>query len=59
MGAIQILYRSSPLELPGLTLPQRLLFWEAAASHWSAIPALGLAVMPIMCVARAAARAVP
>jgi cellulose synthase (UDP-forming) len=48
MGAVQILYRSNPLRMPGLTLPQSLLFWESAASNWTAIPALIMAIMPVM-----------
>jgi hypothetical protein len=48
MGAMQILYRSNPLCMPGLTRPQALLFWESAASNWTAIPALIMAIMPIM-----------
>jgi cellulose synthase (UDP-forming) len=48
MGALQILYRSNPLHQPGLTWPQRLLFWESAASNWTAVPAIILAMMPIV-----------
>jgi cellulose synthase/poly-beta-1,6-N-acetylglucosamine synthase-like glycosyltransferase len=48
MGALQILYRSNPLRIPGLTTPQALLFWESAASNWTAIPALIMALMPVV-----------
>jgi hypothetical protein len=48
MGAVQILYRSNPLAMPGLTWPQRLLFWESAAGNWSAVPALLLATLPVV-----------
>ncbi len=48
MGAMQILYRSNPLEMPGLTLTQRLLFWESAASNWTSIPAIALMIMPLV-----------
>jgi hypothetical protein len=48
MGALQILYRSNPLRMPGLTRPQRLLFWEAAASNWVALIAIGFSIMPIV-----------
>lgn len=48
MGAMQILYRSNPLTLPGLTWAQRVLFWESAASNWTAIPAIVMSCMPIV-----------
>jgi hypothetical protein len=48
MGAVQILYRSNPLHMPGLTTPQSLLFWESAASNWTAVPALIMALMPVV-----------
>ena len=42
---------SNPLRMPGLTRPQRLLFWEAAASNWVALNVIGFSLMPIVYLA--------
>jgi hypothetical protein len=34
--------------MPGLTLPQSAVFWESAISNWTAVPALVMALMPVM-----------
>ncbi|KAL4421860.1 hypothetical protein ABPG77_001342 [Micractinium sp. CCAP 211/92] len=48
MGAIQILMKDNPLRLPGLTVPQKLLFFEAAAHHYLAFSTIFMAVVPIV-----------
>lgn len=45
---LQILMRDNPLVHPGLTLVQSLLFWEAAAHHFVAIPTILLTVLPVI-----------
>jgi hypothetical protein len=55
MGALQILFRSNPMALPGLTLPQRLLFFEACFFQWLALPTVVLALLPVQYVFTAAA----
>ncbi len=47
MGALQILFRTNPMSLPGLTLSQRLLFFEACFFHWLALPTVVLAILPV------------
>jgi hypothetical protein len=47
-GAMQILFRSNPLQMPGLSLGQRLIFFEACAFYWLAIPTVILTIMPIV-----------
>lgn len=48
MGAIQILLRDNPLAKPGLTLPQRLLFWESTAHYLMAGPSIMMALCPLI-----------
>jgi hypothetical protein len=48
MGGLQILHRSNPLAMPGLSFPQRLLFWESAAYNWLAIPTVFMAFLPVV-----------
>ncbi|KAL4423966.1 hypothetical protein ABPG75_001267 [Micractinium tetrahymenae] len=48
MGAIQILMKDNPLRLPGLTVPQSLLFFEAAAHHYLAFSTIFMALVPIV-----------
>jgi hypothetical protein len=38
----QILSRTNPLSVPGLNLPQSVLFFEALAHHWLAIATVAL-----------------
>jgi hypothetical protein len=48
MGALQILMRTNPLQMPGLTIAQRLLFFEACAFYWLAIPTVIMMILPIV-----------
>ncbi len=47
IGSLQILARDNPLAIPGLTFPQRLLFFESAAHHWLALPTLLMSLLPL------------
>ncbi|KAL4527944.1 hypothetical protein Ndes2526B_g07735 [Nannochloris sp. 'desiccata'] len=46
MGALQILFKDNPLKIPGLTFVQSVLFFEAAAYHFLALPTLLLCLVP-------------
>ena len=48
MGALQLLWRDPPQNKPGLTVAQSLLFFEAAAYHFLAIPTIFLAIVPFI-----------
>lgn len=50
MGALQILLKDNPLCKPGLTVSQSLLFFEAAAYHFLAIPTLLFLILPFIFV---------
>ena len=50
MGALQILFIDNPLCKPGLTVAQSLLFFEAAAYHFLAIPTIILTIVPFLFV---------
>jgi len=45
---LQILLRDNPLTRPGLTLAQSLLFWEAAAQYFLAVPTVMMSALPII-----------
>jgi cellulose synthase (UDP-forming) len=46
MGALQILFKDNPLKKPGLTFVQSVLFFEAAAYHFLALPTVLLCMVP-------------
>ena len=48
MGSLQILQHSNPLAMPGLTLAQRLLFFDSAAHYYLAVPTALLALLPLL-----------
>ena len=50
MGALQILFTDNPLCKPGLTISQSLLFFEAAAYHFLAIPTIIFCLIPLLCI---------
>jgi hypothetical protein len=44
---LQILARTNPLTVPGLSAVQSLLFFETLAHHWLAVCTVALALLPI------------
>ncbi len=48
MGAMQILFKDNPLKKTGLTFVQSILFYEAAAYHFLAIPTVILCMVPFV-----------
>jgi cellulose synthase (UDP-forming) len=47
-GNLQILHRTNPLTLPGLTLLQRILFWDYIVVGWFALCNVAVMLMPLV-----------
>lgn len=48
MGSLQIMQKENPMQQAGLTVPQRLLFWEAGAYHYLSLITVAYILLPLI-----------